>query len=380
MTKIFRTATIPLSLNILLKGQLKYLSKEFNITAISGEGSELDEILKREGVKIEAVKMRREISLFQDLYSLANLYILFRREKPSVVHSITPKSGLLSMVAAKLARVPVRIHTFTGLIFPSKSGFMNQLLIVMDKVLCRCATNIYPEGNGVRKDLIKYKITNKPLKVIANGNVNGVDLDYFDPNQITLSQRNHLRRELDIKLEDFVFIFIGRLVKDKGIDELVSAFKNLPSENVKLLLVGPFESQLDPLRKETLKEIKQNPRIIAVGFQEDVRPYFGIANALSFPSYREGFPNVVMQAGAMDLPSIVTDISGCNEIIENGVNGIIIPSKNISKLQSAMERLVENKGEYKKLRDNSRPMIASRYEQIKVWDALVAEYKLLLNT
>ena len=380
MTKIFRTATIPLSLNILLKGQLKYLSKEFNITAISGEGSELDEILKREGVKIEAVKMRREISLFQDLYSLANLYILFRREKPSVVHSITPKSGLLSMVAAKLARVPVRIHTFTGLIFPSKSGFMKQLLIVMDKVLCRCATNIYPEGNGVRKDLIKYKITNKPLKVIANGNVNGVDLDYFDPNQITLSQRNHLRRELDIKLEDFVFIFIGRLVKDKGIDELVSAFKNLPSENVKLLLVGPFESQLDPLRKETLKEIKQNPKIIAVGFQEDVRPYFGIANALSFPSYREGFPNVVMQAGAMDLPSIVTDISGCNEIIENGVNGIIIPSKNISKLQSAMEKLVENKVEYKKLRDNSRPMIASRYEQIKVWDALVAEYKLLLNT
>lgn len=380
MTKIFRTATIPLSLNILLKGQLKYLSKEFNITAISGEGSELDEILKREGVKIEAVKMRREISLFQDLYSLANLYILFRREKPSVVHSITPKSGLLSMVAAKLARVPVRIHTFTGLIFPSKSGFMKQLLIVMDKVLCRCATNIYPEGNGVRKDLIKYMITNKPLKVIANGNVNGVDLDYFDPNQITLSQRNHLRRELDIKLEDFVFIFIGRLVKDKGIDELVSAFKNLPSENVKLLLVGPFESQLDPLRKETLKEIKQNPKIIAVGFQEDVRPYFGIANALSFPSYREGFPNVVMQAGAMDLPSIVTDISGCNEIIENGVNGIIIPSKNISKLQSAMEKLVENKVEYKKLRDNSRPMIASRYEQIKVWDALVAEYKLLLNT
>lgn len=324
--------------------------------------------------------MRREISLFQDLYSLANLYILFRREKPSVVHSITPKSGLLSMVAAKLARVPVRIHTFTGLIFPSKSGFMKQLLIVMDKVLCRCATNIYPEGNGVRKDLIKYMITNKPLKVIANGNVNGVDLDYFDPNQITLSQRNHLRRELDIKLEDFVFIFIGRLVKDKGIDELVSAFKNLPSENVKLLLVGPFESQLDPLRKETLKEIKQNPKIIAVGFQEDVRPYFGIANALSFPSYREGFPNVVMQAGAMDLPSIVTDISGCNEIIENGVNGIIIPSKNISKLQSAMEKLVENKVEYKKLRDNSRPMIASRYEQIKVWDALVAEYKLLLNT
>ena len=380
MTKIFRTATIPLSLNILLKGQLKYLSKEFNITAISGEGSELDEILKREGVKIEAVKMRREISLFQDLYSLANLYILFRREKPSVVHSITPKSGLLSMVAAKLARVPVRIHTFTGLIFPSKSGFMKQLLIVMDKVLCRCATNIYPEGNGVRKDLIKYMITNKPLKVIANGNVNGVDLDYFDPNQITLSQRNHLRRELDIKLEDFVFIFIGRLVKDKGIDELVSAFKNLPSENVKLLLVGPFESQLDPLRKETLKEIKQNPKIIAVGFQEDVRPYFGIANALSFPSYREGFPNVVVQAGAMDLPSIVTDISGCNEIIENGVNGIIIPSKNISKLQSAMEKLVENKVEYKKLRDNSRPMIASRYEQIKVWDALVAEYKLLLNT
>lgn len=380
MTKIFRTATIPLSLNILLKGQLKYLSKEFNVTAISSEGSELDEILKREGVNIEAVKMRREISLLQDLYSLLNLYILFRREKPSIVHSITPKSGLLSMVAAKLAGVPIRMHTFTGLIFPSKKGFMKQLLIVMDKVLCRCATNIYPEGNGVKNDLIKYNITNKPLKVIANGNVNGVDLDYFDPNQISSSQRNQLRKDLNIKLEDFVFIFIGRLVKDKGIDELVSAFKNLPSENIKLLLVGPFECQLDPLRRETLKEIKDDPKIIAVGFQEDVRPYFAIAHALSFPSYREGFPNVVMQAGAMHLPSIVTDINGCNEIIINGVNGIIIPSKNISQLQNAMQILVENKVEYKKLRDNSRHMIASRYEQIKVWDALVAEYKMLLSS
>ena len=379
MTKIFRTATIPLSLNILLKGQLKFLSNEFNITAISGDGSELDEILTREGVSIEAVKMRREIYLLQDLKSLVNLYILFRREKPTIVHSITPKSGLLSMVAAKLAGVPIRMHTFTGLIFPTRKGFIQKILILMDKLLCYCATNVYPEGLGVKNDLLEFKITRKPLKILGNGNINGVDLEFFNPDKIKTSQRANLRRELNIKEDDFVFIFIGRLVKDKGINELVSAFKNLPLKNIKLLLVGPFEPKLDPLLQETIREIKQNANIISVGFQEDVRPYFGIANALSFPSYREGFPNVVMQAGAMDLPSIVTDINGSNEVIINGVNGIIIPSKNILELRNAMQKFVVNNVAYKKLKDNSRPLIASRYEQIKVWNALVAEYKLLLT-
>lgn len=377
--KIFRVSTIPLSLNVLLKGQLKFLSQKFEVTAISGAGKDLEEVRQREGVSVHEIEMQRHISPIKDLVSLFKLYLYFKKEKPQIVHSITPKAGLLSMLAAKLAGVPIRMHTFTGLIFPSKTGVMQKLLIKMDQLLCWAATNIYPEGQGVKNDLIKYKITSKPLKIIANGNVNGIDTQYFSKEHFLETQLRELKYKLGITEEDFIFIFVGRLVRDKGINELVEAFSKLKTQNSKLLLVGSFEQELDPLLPETIKEIEQNKNIIAVGFQKDVRPYFAISNALVFPSYREGFPNVVMQAGAMELPGIVSDINGCNEIIINGQNGVIIPAKNRITLQEEMERLVEDKQRYEFLKKNSRPMIINRYSQELVWNELLEEYHHLLQ-
>jgi glycosyltransferase involved in cell wall biosynthesis len=379
LRKLIRITTVPLSLNLLLKNQLKFLSSYFNITAISGNGADLEVVRTREKVKVFSIEMERQISPIKDMISLIELYRYFLKERPEIIHSLTPKAGLLSMVAGKLANVPIRMHTFTGLIFPSKTGFMQKLLIQMDKILCYCATNIYPEGNGVKNDLIKFKITSKPLKVLANGNVNGIDLDYFNLDKISEQKRNLLKSELEIRIEDFVFIFVGRLVKDKGINELITAFSKIEIRNSKLLLVGPLEDDLDPLLPEITNEIQQNKNIISVGFQEDVRPYFAIADALVFPSYREGFPNVVMQAGAMGLPSIVSDINGCNEIIIDGENGHIIPVKNVKSLQQAMENFLENKVYLSKLRNNARPMIQNRYEQSVVWNALLEEYNFLLK-
>lgn len=205
----------------------------------------------------------------------------------------------------------------------------------MDKVLCWHATHIIPEGAGVKQDLLDYKITNKPLEVIANGNVNGIDTTFFNSNAISEQLQQSLRNELGIDSSDFVFVFIGRLVTDKGINELVRAFLSLAIPKCKLLLVGPYETE-DPLQPETLKAIQQNDSILSVGFQHDVRPYLVISDCLVFPSYREGFPNVVMQAGAMGLPSIVTDINGSNEIIIEGLNGTIVPAKNVTALLNAM--------------------------------------------
>ena len=222
--KLFRVSTVPMSLNLLLKGQLKFLSQHFEVTAISGEGQDLDIVAEREGVKVHPLEMQRNISPLKDLRSLWHLYRYFKKEKPDIIHSITPKAGLLSMVAGKLAGVPVRMHTFTGLIFPHKSGGVKNLLIVMDRLLCRAATHVYPEGEGVRKDLLHYKITSKPLKIIANGNVNGVDLDYFQPDVFSREEINNLKNELGIAADDFVFLFAGRLVIDKGLRELVNAF------------------------------------------------------------------------------------------------------------------------------------------------------------
>ena len=377
--KIIRTSTIPLSLNILLKGQLKFLSDYFEVIGISSNGEELKEVNIREGVKVEAIEMERGISPLKDFVSLIKMYQQFKREKPTIVHSITPKAGLLTMLAGKFAGVPIRMHTFTGLIFPTRIGMMQKLLIKMDQLLCWAATNIYPEGNGVKSDLINFNITNKPLKILANGNVNGIDTTFFSRQQIDDHKQEKLKKELNIQPNDFVFIFVGRLVGDKGINELIEAFSKLKTQNSKLLLVGPLESDLDPLQIFTLKEIENNPNIISVGFQKDVRSYFAISDVLTFPSYREGFPNVVLQAGAMEIPSIVSNINGCNEIIIEGKNGAIISVKNVEEILNAMSRISSDKEYYDFLKRNTRSLIQSRYEQSVVWNALLDEYNLLLS-
>ncbi|MBC7641837.1 MAG: glycosyltransferase family 4 protein [Flavobacterium sp.] len=379
--KIIRTATVAMSLDILLKGQLAYLNKQYEIVALSGQDQYLQNVAKREQVKTIAITITRPIAPIQDLVALIKLYRTFKSEKPLIVHSITPKAGLLSMIAGYFAKVPIRIHVFTGLVFPTRTGFIQQLLIFLDKILCRFATNVYPEGQGVKNDLIAYKITKKPLKIIANGNVNGIDIAYFNPNLFTENDNSAIRNKLQIKENDFVFIFVGRLVKDKGINELSQAFVKLQStnKNVKLLLVGNFENDLDPLLPETYVILENNKSIISVGFQVDVRPYFAIANALVFPSYREGFPNVVLQAGAMSLPSIVTNINGCNEIITNQQNGLIIQPKNVQQLVEAMTKLLNEPNLVNALKNNSRINIIKKFDQNLVWKAILEEYKLLEN-
>lgn len=377
MKKLFRISTVPLSLNVLLKGQLHFLNQFYEVTAISGTGKDLEEVEKREVVKIHPIEMQRQISLLKDLVSLYKLYSYFKKEKPDLVHSITPKAGLLSMAAAKLAGVPVRIHTFTGLVFPNKSGFTQKLLIQMDRFLCSFATHIYPEGHGVKQDLITYKITKKPLAVLANGNVNGIDTSYFNRDKISLENQEQLCVNLGIERHDFVFIFVGRLVSDKGINELVNAFKQIQAlfSQAKLLLVGPFEAELDALSSATLSEIKENKAIITTGYQDDVRSFFAIANVLVFPSYREGFPNVVLQAGAMELPSIVSDVNGCNEIIIEGENGLIVPAKNEIALKNSMINLIKDANLYDHLKQNARLIIVEKYEQSLVWKAILEEYR-----
>lgn len=371
--KLLRISTIPSSLELLLKGQLKMLSEHYDILAVSSPGEDMKMIAEREGVRTIAVPMERRISLVKDFISLIRLIILFAKEKPDMIHSITPKAGLLSMLAAWITRVPIRMHTFTGLVFPTATGKMKTLLITMDKLTCFCATNINAEGEGVRQDLINYRITTKPLSIIANGNVNGLDLFYYDRTERMKKEAEKYRAE-----KVFTFCFIGRIVKDKGINELVRAFTNLFLDNqIRLFLIGSFEKKLDPVLPEVEKQILTHPAIHFMDWQSDVRPFLAASDALVFPSYREGFPNVVMQAGAMGLPSIVTDINGCNEIIVSGKNGVIIPPKDEQALYEAMSWFLDHPDKVREMAANARPMIASRYEQKMVWEALLEEYKTL---
>ena len=374
--KLFRISTIPNSLAGLLKGQLKMLNEQYEVVAVSSPGKAMEVLHEREGVRTIETPMERRISLVKDFISLLRMIRIFAKERPYMIHSITPKAGMISMLAGWITRVPIRIHTFTGLVFPTATGGKKKLLIAMDRLTCACATHIIPEGEGVKRDLMTYRITKKPLRVIANGNVNGVDLTYFDRTDEVMKQAATYRLE-----ECFTFCFVGRMVRDKGINELVSAFIRLHQKYTKLrlLLVGPFEKKLDPLLPETEKAIQEHPAISFVGLQPDVRPFLAASDALVFPSYREGFPNVVLQAGAMGLPSIVTDINGCNEIIIPNENGVIIPSKNEEVLYQAMESFWVNPDEVKRMAGNARSMIASRYDQKIVWEALLKEYKRIIG-
>lgn len=379
--RLIRITTVPISLKTLLKGQHRFMREnDFEILGVSSSGKELEDVRNEEGIRVVELEMTRTISPLNDIKSLWNFYKLCKKEKPNIVHSHTPKAGIVGMLGARLAGVSIRLHTVAGLPLMETRGLKRKVLNFVEKLTYSCATNVYPNSKGLYDFILENGLTSeKKLKVIANGSSNGIDTSHFSLEKVSMEHRLQLKNELNIGVDDFVFVFVGRLVGDKGINELISSFSELEILNLKLLLVGSLESELDPLLPETLKEIESNSNIISVGFQKDVRPYFAISNTLVFPSYREGFPNVVMQAGAMGLPSIVTDINGCNEIIENRKNGIIIPVKNTKALVKGMQQMIRNSDNYYKMRDNARVMITSRFEQIVVWNGILNEYQNLLK-
>ena len=370
--KLIRVATVPSSLKAFCSGLLRELreGEGYEVVAVSSPGEHLDEISEQEGVRTIAIPMERRISPINDLKSLWKMWRVMLKEKPDMVHSMTPKAGLVTMVAAWLARVPIRIHTFTGLVFPTSTGLKRRILMATDWITCACATHVIPEGEGVKADLLNNHITKKYIRVLGFGNIRGIDLEYYNPALFQNKKENGI----------FTFVFVGRLVGDKGINELVEAFARLNKEypSTRLILVGAEEEQFDPIKSVTKSIIDKHSFIEAVGSQSDVRPFYYGADALVFPSYREGFPNVVIEAGAMGLPSIVTDINGSREIIIDGENGTIVPPKDSDALYKAMKHFVETPDDVKRMAANARSLIASRYEQSYVRQCLKDFYKEVL--
>ena len=380
MLKLVRITTIPLSLEKLLEGQLRFMSDYYAVTAISAEEKRLKAYAEAEGVSYKHIPLTRKITPFKDLVATYKLYRFLKGEQPSIVHTHTPKAGIVGMLAGRLAKVPNRLHTVAGLPLMEATGLKKQLLLFIEKLTYRYATKVYPNSKGLYDYILENKLcAAQKLQIIGKGSSNGIDTDYFDPNLYSEDFREEFRTSLRIPETDFVFLFVGRIVKDKGMVELVNAFHNISQEHsdTTLLLVGPLEEDLDPLPKETMKIVSENPKIITTGYQNDVRPYFSISEAFTFPSYREGFPNVVMQAGAMEVPAIVSDINGCNEIIEHGENGMIVPVKDADALQKSMEQLLKNPNFCNKLSKKSRQRVVSQYERREIWEAILKEYKSL---
>lgn len=374
--KIIRAVTVSESIEFFDKMIPDMQQRGYAIVAVSSPGPEM-EALKMKHISAIEVPMERHISIFSDIKSLYLLIKVFSKEKPFMVHSMTPKAGLLCMLAAWITRVPRRVHTFTGLVWPIAAGLTRKILMATDWITCACATHVIPEGQGVMNDLHNH-ITKKPMKVLGYGNVRGVDMSRFSRRPELISISNSIK-DPDV----FTFIFVGRIVRDKGMDELMEAFSSLVNDNknVRLFLVGNYEQDLDPVSELTIERIKSIPQIQAVGpkYGDELLAYYAASDCFVFPSYREGFPNTVMEAGAMGLPSIVTDINGSREIIKNGENGVIIPSKDSKALYNAMRKMIEDREACTNMATNARPMIESRFEQGYVRSCLLDFYDEIMS-
>lgn len=375
--KIIRATTVPVSFD-LFEGTMGKLLESNDVHYLSSPGPELDMVANKYNIKVHPVEMYRRLSPLKDLNSLWNLIKVFSKEKPDMVHSMTPKAGLLCMMAAYLTRVPVRIHTFTGLVWPTETGLKRKLLMLTDKITCYCATHIIPEGKGVKMDLLNHGITKKHLKVLGYGNVKGVDMVRFSRRPAVMKLAETIKND-----DVFTFVFVGRIVRDKGINELCKAFERLKESkpSIRLLLVGRFEDKLDPVSDKTKEVINNDNSIEAVGpkYDDQLLAYYAVSDCFVFPSYREGFPNTVLEAGAMGLPSIVTDINGSREIVKDGENGIVIPSKNIEALYQAMNKMVSDNDMRCGMAVNAREMISTRFDQTFVQKCLLDFYSELLK-
>lgn len=332
--KICVVTTVPYALNMFMKPHILMLAEKYDVTLITnGTNHDLD-FLVGEYVHFIPISIARKISLFRDLYALIILCCIFRAERFDVVHSLTPKTGLLAMVAAFLARVPHRIHTFTGQVWANKVGTSRWVLKTFDKLIAICSTNLLTDSASQRQFLIDQTVAVKSkISVLGCGSVCGVDVKRFKPDA---DIRRAVRKSMNIPDDAIVYLFLGRLNKDKGILDLALAFCALADEVKKshLLVVGPDESGIDVILGSLLEEYKD--RFHRVGFTNVPEEYMACADIICVPSYREGFGSVIIEAGAVGIPAVASNIYGLMDAVVNGETGILHKTKDASEIKSVL--------------------------------------------
>lgn len=358
----------------LLKGQISLLAQHMDVILVAKDTGNLVHLAEQEGVQYRNIDIHREISLINDIKALISLIKLFRKERPDIVHANTPKGALLGLLAAKLAGVRHRIYNVNGLRFETATGNFRRLLIFMEKVACACATKVIPQSNGVADVIRREHITKKTLNVIRYGSGNGVDTQLFDPSDKAVKTSSEVIRG---NFKGTSFVFVGRLVGDKGVNELVDAFDRLCHEypDVRLNLVGGKEEKLDPIKGKTMEIINSNINIVVHGQQKDVRPFLAASDIFVLPSYREGFPNVVLEALSMGLPCIVSDVNGATDAIQSEVNGVVIPKRDCEALYLAMKKLYLDKDLRKQMASTARKIVIERFNRPDVVNATLEMYQ-----
>lgn len=363
-----------MALKVLLRGQMKFMREQgIDVLMVSADGIELEDVKAYEGCRHELVHMTRAITPWQDLKSLWALYKLFKREKPDIIHSHTPKAGLLAMLAGWMAGAKVRVHTIAGLRFMTATGTSRRIMVAMEKLTGRMATQVWPNSQSLYNYIIENKLVNpKKLSIIGKGSSNGIDLNRFSRRSLDESKLQHFRELLNYDPSLTYVVAIGRVVKDKGIYELARAFDRSWKQNdkLRLVLVGGFEEHLDPLDPETLQLIQSHPGIILAGWHDEVEYFLALSHLFIHASYREGFPNVVLQAGALECPVLVSRIPGCVDIVDDRENGLIFEVKNTDdlyeKLQDALNDMPAMRERARRLREKIEQNFERSYVQVKL--------------
>ena len=379
---LFQVTTVPETFDF-FRGQIRYLQdKGFEVHGVSSPIRGLAETSRRENIPVHGIDMPRQITPAADLVSVFKLYRLFRKYKPTMVHAHTPKGGLLGVFAGRLARVPVVIYGMHGLPFVTQSGWKRKVLILSETSACRAADRVITVSLAIKKKAVAEGICSaEKIFVPGNGSTNGVDAEgRFNPEKLPLGIRSVIRERYQIPLEATVLGFVGRLVRDKGIVELAEAWQNLCPQHTSLylLLVGPIESQ-DPIPVDILENLKNDSRVKFTGRVDNPAPLYAAMDILTLPTYREGFPVTPLEAAAMNLPVVITDVDGCPEAVENGVTGLLVPPRNSVALSEALVHLMQNPERRKSMGEAGRERVLKKFKPEIIWQALYETYMELLR-
>lgn len=371
--KICVVATIPFPpLNVFMRPHIEALRAEYDLTLVANGTAEDVANLVGERVSFTPVKIQRDISVVSDCMVLISLWRLFRREKFDCVHSISPKSGFLAMLAARLAGVPLRFHTFTGQVWITRKGYMQLLLKFLDKVLVANTTMALADGPSQRSFLIEEKIVkSSAIQVLADGSFFGVDVDRFT---FKAEARQRIRIEHRIAHDGIVFLYVGRLNRDKGILDLFRAYAYAAERagNAHLLVVGRDEHNLE---SELDRLMRQFPgRVHRVSYTDRPEDFMSAADVLCLPSYREGFSNVVIEAATAGLPVVASRIYGIVDAVEEGVTGFLHAPGSVREMTAAMMRLSGDRDLRREMGRAARERTAARFPQKRVTEALVEFY------
>jgi glycosyltransferase involved in cell wall biosynthesis len=381
--KLVRITTVPMALRYLLPGQMKFMQQNgLDILMISADGKELVEVIANEQCRHIMVPMTRKMTPFRDLQCLFQLIRIFKKEKPDIVHSHTPKAGLLGMLAAKICGVKIRIHTVAGMPLMVESGFKFLLLKFIEKLTYRAANHVWPNSNSLNNYIIEHQFTSPAkLHIIGRGSTNGIDCNRFNKTSLDENKLSEIKQNISYSPQFVYLLCIGRLVKDKGIVELVNVFlslhKKIPA--LRLILVGDYEQELDPLPAGIIKEVQTNKNIIHIKWTQQVEYFMHIANCFVFPSHREGFPNVLLQAGAMELPVICSRIAGNVDIVTDKQTGLIFETADELQMEQQIEYAISNPVVMQAMAARLSQIIKKYYQRENIWQNILFEYKSLLH-